>query len=422
MEIIQIDGAKKPIFSWCPDLEPQALDQMKVIAKLPFVVHSALMPDAHMGMKDGAPIGSVIATKGIILPTGCGVDIGCGALACRTSIKAEEIADEEVRNAIHNSVLRGIPMGFSHNNPARIREMQQKYSQRVDYIFEKSKIEKSVFVMANMEEAEKMVYSQLGSLGGGNHGIDIGEDEEGYLWILIHSGSRNIGKRICDRFVDLANNMNNLWYSIDTNGIPFLPTLSQEGQDYIAWMEFGLRFAYLNRFAMMKEIQKDLEHIFPYAKFEGEINIHHNYAALENHYGDNVWVHRKGATEAREKTIGIILGSMATPSYIVKGLGNDKALSSCSHGAGRIMGRNAFNQQFNNEDGIKRIKEAMKGITYCKFGRSTSRKGKDTGMLDLSESPMAYRDIEAVMANEADLVSPIHKLTPRINWKDTGEE
>jgi len=421
MEVIQVEGARKPIFSWCPDIEPQALDQMKAIAKLPFVVHSSLMPDAHMGMS--MCIGGVVATKNVVVPNFVGSDCGCGMLACKTSLKADQLNDEEVRNRIFNSVERGIPMGFNHNTQNRINELKRMYSQRVNYIFEKSKVEKTIFGLANMDEAEKMIYSALATLGQGNHFCEIQEcKEDGSIWIMIHSGSRNIGAKLCDRFNDLAAKMNALWFSVNTNDIPFLPTNSQEGQDYLAWMEFALRFAYLNRFGMLDEIKKDLEHIFPTISFEKEINIHHNYAAQENHFGDNVWVHRKGATEAREKTIGIIPGSMGTASYITKGLGNEKSLSSCSHGSGRKMSRTAFNNQFNNEESITEIKESMKGITHTKFGKNTSRKGKDTGMMDFSEAPQAYKDIEDVMRNQSDLVTPIVRLVPRINWKDTGEE
>lgn len=419
MQVIQIEGAKKPLFSWCENPEQNALDQITAIAKLPFVEHCAWMADGHMG--NFCPIGGVVATNGVVVPNFVGSDCGCGMLACKTSLKSDQLDNEEVRNRIHNSVERGIPMGFSHNTQDRINELKRMYSQRVSYIFEKSKIDKTIFGLANMDESEKMIYSALATLGSGNHFCEIQEcPEDKSVWIMIHSGSRNIGAKLCDRFNDLAISMNTLWHSIDTNGIPFLPTSSQEGHDYLAWMEFALRFAYLNRFGILDEIKKDMEHIFPTITFEKETNIHHNYVVQENHFGKNWFIHRKGATEAREKTIGIIPGSMGTSSYIVKGLGNVTSLSSCSHGSGRIMSRTEFNNQFNNESGVVKIKESMKGITHTKFGKSTSRKGKDTGMMDFSEAPQAYKNIEDIIKNQSDLVTPIVRLIPRINWKDTG--
>jgi tRNA-splicing ligase RtcB len=175
---------------------------------------------------------------------------------------------------------------------------------------------------------------------------------------------------------------------------------------------------------MCDYIQKDLIHTFKHKDlvFDEYINIHHNYASLEHHFGKNLWVHRKGATLASDKTTGIIPGSMGTGSYIVRGLGNPQSLNSCSHGSGRRMGRNVFNQTHNNEEALKEIHASMEGITYTKFGRATSRKGKDLGMLDISEAPQAYKNIEDVMQHQADLVVPLYRLKPVINWKDVGDE
>jgi tRNA-splicing ligase RtcB len=272
----------------------------------------------------------------------------------------------------------------------------------------------------------------MGTLGGGNHFIECQADVHGNIWFMVHSGSRNIGKKVCDHFNKIAEDLNAKWYSNTT--IPFLPATSEEGKQYIGWMYMALHFAYFNRIAMLNEIERNLLHYFPNMKITTSeiggsdirgsniINIHHNYATIENHFGKNVWVHRKGATLASDKTIGIIPGSMGSFSYITKGLGNKDSLNSCSHGAGRRMGRNDFNKAYNTEAGIKEIQDTMKGITHTKFGKAVSRKGKDLGMLDISEAPQAYKDIDEVMDNQVDLVTPIVKLRPIINWKDTGEE
>jgi len=245
-----------------------------------------------------------------------------------------------------------------------------------------------------------------------NHFLELQVDEKGVVWVMIHSGSRNMGKKIGDYFDSMASALNRKYYSSVPEQIPFLPANDEEGKEYLAWMDFALQFAFLNRQVMMDEVKKDLEHEFPNVKFEKMVNIHHNYASLENHKGRNYWVHRKGATLASKKTTGIIPGSMGTHSYIVKGLGNEKSLNSCSHGAGRKMGRMEFNRQNNTEEGMDAIKESLKGVVHSKFQKQKSRKGKETGMMDVSEAPGAYKDVETVMANQIDLVQPVVTLTP----------
>ena len=241
---------------------------------------------------------------------------------------------------------------------------------------------------------------------------------------MLHSGSRNIGKRICDYFNKIACDLNRTYYSATPENIGFLPINTIEGEGYLAWMYFAMGFGQLNRTAMSEYIMKDLRYCFKDKEihFEPTINIHHNYASLENHHSQNVWVHRKGATLASTDTVGIIPGSMGSASYIVQGLGNKESLNSCSHGAGRRMGRKVFNTAYNTVEKLQEIENTMKGITYTKFGKATSRKGKDLGMLDISEAPQAYKDIDEVMENQKDLVKPIVKLHPIINWKDSGEE
>ena len=417
MQVIQIEGAKKPLFSWCPTVEQGAMDQITHIAKLPFVEHSALMPDAHFGMQ--MPIGGVVACNNIVVPNFVGVDIGCGMIAVKTNLTKDQLSDEEFRKRIHHSVSRGIPMGFSHNTQVRINTLKNKLQQKVEYLIGKAGINDSLKVLP---DAEKSLWEQVGTLGGGNHFVELSYDETGMIWSVIHSGSRNIGKKVGDYFNELALEQNKLWYSADTGGIPFLPVNTIEGKAYLSWMDFALRFAYLNRAIMMDEVKTDIMHEFPNVEFEPEINIHHNYASIESHFGKNYWVHRKGATSAKQDETGIIPGSMGTATYITKGLGNPQSLMSCSHGAGRRMGRKAFNTEANTPEMMATIQKSMEGITHTKFGKETNRKGKETGMLDVSEAPQAYKDIEEVMSLQADLVKPIHKLIPLINWKDAGGE
>lgn len=424
MQIIPIEGVKKPIFSWCPQIEQGALDQMIALAKLPFVEHCALMPDAHQGMS--MPIGGVIACNSVIIPNAVGVDIGCGMGTFRTNLTLAEIKGKE--EILHHAIERSVPMGFSHNQDKRRKEMEQKYGDKISYALGKNLGYKSPDWFKNAHVKEDDFYSQMGTLGGGNHFIELQHDDAGNIWVMVHSGSRNIGKRTCDHFNKIAEVLNQKWHSNST--IPFLPIDTEEGKAYLGWMNVCLQFAFYNRQAMLEEIERNMLHYFPNMHnttntVEGckdIINIHHNYAAIENHFGRNVWVHRKGATLASDKTVGIIPGSMGTASYIVKGLGNPESLNSCSHGSGRKMGRNVFNQAFNTPEKLKEIEESMKGIYHTKFGRSISRKGKDLGIMDVSEAPQAYKDIEDVMKNEADLVQPLFKLHPVINWKDCGDE
>lgn len=240
---------------------------------------------------------------------------------------------------------------------------------------------------------------------------------------MIHSGSRNIGKKIGDYFNEVASKLNKSWYS--KSDIPFLPTDTDEGQSYLMWMNFALEFAYLNRKVMMDYIKKDLQHEFPSIKFltssafedhkiESEmINVHHNFAALENHLGKNLWVHRKGATQAYKDQLGIIPGSMGSKSFITIGKGESLSLKSSSHGAGRKMGRKEFCRQM--EGKYQEIEASLEGVVHSDFGKVQYGKGK--GLRDVSEAPQAYKNIESVINNELDLIDPVITLTPMISVK-----
>jgi tRNA-splicing ligase RtcB len=239
---------------------------------------------------------------------------------------------------------------------------------------------------------------------------------------MVHSGSRNVGKKVCDHFDEIAINLNRAWYS--NSSIPFLPINSLEGRDYLEWMNLCVKFSFLNREIMIRDIIKDLRHYFSNLEIitksiEGVdsdiISISHNYASLENHMGKNYWVHRKGAVLARKGIIGIIPGSQSTNSFITLGLGDEKSLTSCSHGSGRKMGRKEFNVQ--NQSRVAEIENDMKnkGIVFSKFGKS--ERGRDKGLYDLSEAGDAYKDVLSVMEQQKDLVKPLVKLSPLISWK-----
>jgi len=248
-------------------------------------------------------------------------------------------------------------------------------------------------------------YYQVGTLGGGNHFIELQSDEEGRLCIMLHSGSRNMGKKVCDFYNRAANTFNEMWFSsIDPKWeLGFLPMDSELGKEYLAWMGLSLKFAMENRQCMMYQCVSVIQNMvkkydgFSGIELDDQVNIHHNYAAMEHHYGENLLVHRKGATKATDKTIGIIPGSMGTSSYIVQGLGNPESFMSCSHGAGRRMGRKQATRTLD----LKVEQERMSGILHGM-----------TKVEDLDEAPGAYKDIDVVMQNQTDLVRPIKKLRP----------
>jgi tRNA-splicing ligase RtcB len=425
MEILQGTEDRKSIFSWCPNIEEKALDQMKLIATMAYVRNCALMPDAHMGMQ--MPIGGVVSCDSVVVPNFVGADIGCGMGAFKASLKKEQVEEEAVRKRLLHSFARGIPVGFSHNTDKRKKELAKQYDSKIQFMYDKTKIYDIAADMkaegfGNPVNLKKDVIAQLGTLGGGNHFCEVQYDEEGTVWIMLHSGSRNMGKKIGDFFNELATKRNAQWHSKGAE-IPFLPTDTPEGKYYLAWMDFALRFAFLNRQVMLDEVKRCMEHEFPRIEFvteeiaddtvNGMINIHHNFASLENHFGKNVWIHRKGATMAREGQTGIIPGSMGTASYIVKGKGNIHSMMSCSHGAGRKMGRREFCRQM--EEKFDEIEESLEGIVHSDFGKFEH--GKDKGKLDVSEAPGAYKDIEDVINNELDLIDPIVKLRPLVCLK-----
>lgn len=402
MFVLSDESGKWPVRVWLEkkeDIEESCLLQASHLAELPFLYKwVCLMPDTHTGK--GMPIGGVIAAKNVLIPNAVGVDIGCGMAWTGTNIKAEELrgiltGNGNLLQGIVGDILRNIPTGFAHHKI-------QMPSYTLDRAFEEfDKYEEDGELLGQLDAG----YFQIGTLGGGNHFIELQEDEEGYLSVMIHSGSRHFGKAVCDYFHQKARELNARWYSQvpDEYRLAFLPLDSREGRQYLNWMQLSMDFAMENRAKMMLAVKAILEkwigkYTDLHLAFTEEINCHHNYAALENHYGENVWVHRKGATRAREGELAVIPGAMGSCSYIVRGKGNPESFCSSSHGAGRRYSRKGAMSAFSCEEVIKDLRE--KQVILGKRNKSDVAE----------ESRFAYKDIDEVMKNQSDLVEPVKKL------------
>jgi len=371
-----VNTERIPIKLWLDDIEEGALAQAKNLANLPFV-HKwvAIMPDSHQGY--GMPIGGVLATNGVIIPNAVGVDIGCGMGAVHTTVKR---IHTDTLKEIMGLVRKSVPVGFSHHQHSKEWE---GFDRAADL----------PIIQQELNSARK----QLGTLGGGNHFIEFQEDEFGDLWIMLHSGSRNFGLKTANVYHKQAQALCERWHvQLPDKDLAFLPTDDQAGQDYFSAMSFCLDFAQASRDHMMQTIVGIVSDVAGGQEVE-RVNIHHNYAALENHYGANVWVHRKGATRVRAGEAGIIPGSMGSSSYIVEGLGNPESFHSCSHGAGRRMGRKEAGRKLNLEEEQAKMVGIVHGLRNAD---------------NLDEAPGAYKDIDQVMENQKDLVKIAVRLKP----------
>jgi len=400
MNVIKKENYRVPVFSWCPEIEENAMKQVDNLAQLPFVFNRvAIMSDCHSGF--GMPIGGVLATKDVIIPSAVGSDIACGVCAVKTSLTD---IDKETLKKILGEIRKQIPVGFAHHKEAQDMNLMPK---GIEFCGD----DVGLAVEPGLYICYQQYYpalKQLGTLGGGNHFIEIQKGSDGHIWIMIHSGSRNLGKQVADYYNKIAKELNAKWFSSVPKewDLAFLPIDSEEGQSYIREMNYCVEFALANRKLMMNRIinifAKNLKQtfgIFNEHSSDGIINIAHNYARLENHMGQNVMVHRKGATLADENTIGIIPGSQGTKSYIVKGKGNIESFKSCSHGAGRKMGRKDAERRLNLEEEIKKLDD--QGILHGIRGKH-----------DLDEAPGVYKSIEDVMKNQEDLVEVLVELSP----------
>lgn len=397
------DGTQRvPIKMWTAGVpvEDSAMQQLRNVASLPFVHgHVAVMPDVHWGM--GATVGSVIPTKGAIVPAAVGVDIGCGMMAQRTTLTAADLPDslaglrsEIERRVPHGRTNNGRPgdRGAWHDLPQRIVEaVPEQTGSELAQLFDKHP---QLCKQWTLERA----YSHLGTLGTGNHFVEVCLDEAGWVWVMLHSGSRGIGNRIGTYFIEQAKQEMRRWFvNLPDEDLAYLPHGSELFGDYRRAVEWAQKFAALNRRCMMEAAIGALRDTVPKpfeVAVEKAVNCHHNYVSWEHHFGENVIVTRKGAVRAREGELGIIPGSMGARSFIVRGKGNPESFCSCSHGAGRAMSRGEARRHFTVDDHIK----ATEGVE-CR---------KDAAVID--ETPAAYKDIDAVMAAQSELVDIVHTL------------
>lgn len=385
MKIVLNEEGSRPIKIWTTHVEDAAMTQLKNIARLPFIAGNgvAAMPDVHMGK--GASVGTVIATDKAIIPSAVGVDIGCGMNAVRLSLKASNLPDS--LKAIRDQIERDVPLGAGgRHQDKELPSLAELPFSVLEGLFKGDRV-----------AAFKKYGSQVGTLGSGNHFIELCLDENQDVWIMLHSGSRGIGNMIGTYFIEKAKRrMEQYFIHLPDGDLAYLPEDTDDFNDYVEAVNWAQNYALENRRVMMESVIAALRrHIaVEFTITQEAINCHHNYVEKENHFGKNLWVTRKGAIRARKDDLGIIPGSMGQRSFIVKGKGNAESYCSCSHGAGRKMSRNEARKTFTIAD----LAEQTKGVE-CR---------KDDAVLD--EIPSSYKDIDEVMANQTDLVEVLHVL------------
>jgi tRNA-splicing ligase RtcB len=389
MSSYQFLGTKQaPIKAWTEGVpvERAALEQLRNVAGLPFVFkHVAAMPDVHLGK--GATVGSVIPTKGAIVPAAVGVDIGCGMCALRTTLTSHQLPDGLA--GLRSAIEAAVPVGrASHQEVTKAADKQWYRNFKDDYVA----IEAKHPGIATRKSAA----FQIGTLGGGNHFIELCLDQADRLWVMLHSGSRGVGNLIGRYFISKVKaEMERMFIRLPDKDLAYLAEGSELFDDYVEAVGWAQAYAAANRLVMLEAVTAVLgDHLTGFAVTDEAINCHHNYVEREHHFGQNVWITRKGAVRAREGDLGIIPGSMGARSYIVRGKGEAQSFSSCAHGAGRAMSRTEAKRRFTVEDHAA----ATLGVE-CR---------KDAGVID--ETPGAYKDIDAVMAAQVDLVEVVHTL------------
>lgn len=375
-------------------VEPEAKRQLRNLAAMPFI-HKwiAVMPDVHLGI--GATVGSVVPTHEAIIPAAVGVDIGCGMMAVQTSLSADQLPDS--LHAVRTAIEAAVPHGRTHNGrpgadvgawrepPAAVLAAWTALAPRYDAIRAR-----------HPQLGKGNDLTHLGTLGTGNHFIEICLDEADHVWVMLHSGSRGVGNRIGTFFIELAKQDMRTWkINLPDKDLAYFPEGTDHFREYVEAVGWAQDYARANREAMMAAtIAAMRAALGPFALGDVAVNCHHNYVANEHHYGEDVWVTRKGAVRVREGELGIIPGSMGAKSFIVRGKGNPESFCSCSHGAGRAMSRTEAKRRFTVKDHVR----ATEGVE-CR---------KDADVID--ETPAAYKPIEAVMAAQADLVDVVHTL------------
>lgn len=390
-----IETGKAPIKAWIKgvQLEDAARAQLHNVASMPFIhKHVAVMPDVHWGM--GATVGSVIATKGAVIPAAVGVDIGCGMMAVQTTLRAEHLPDTllALRTKIENAVPHGRTANGGHGDRGAWVNLPVSHAQRWAAIEARY-----TAILAKHPKAKPYnTAAHMGTLGTGNHFIEVCLDETGSVWVMLHSGSRGPGNKFGQYFIEKAKEDMRRWFiNLPDDDLAYIPDGSPLFADYIEAVEWAQDYALENRKAMMGAALDAMhDELGEFGLMKEAVNCHHNYISRENHFGANVIVTRKGAVRAREGDLGIIPGSMGARSYIVRGKGNTDSFHSCSHGAGRAMSRGEAKRRFTLDDHVK----ATEGVE-CR---------KDADVID--ETPAAYKDIDAVMAAQADLIEIVHTL------------
>lgn len=378
-----------PVKVFTDDIDDASIQQLGNMAQLPFIhSHIAAMPDVHAGI--GATVGSVIPMRGAIVPAAVGVDIGCGMNAVRLSLKANDLPDNLYK--LRASIEKSVPVGFEeHNEPsvqaATVNNMASHLKRITD---------KHPGIMKMQRNFQNTWGRQLGTLGGGNHFIELCLDEQDDVWVMLHSGSRRIGNKIGQYFIEKAKkDMGKVLGNLPDKDLAYFMEGTQHFEDYVEAVGWAQDYAMLNRREMMRLVLEALQkHLPKFTTTQEAINCHHNYVQQEQHFGQEVYVTRKGAISAQLGQLGIIPGSMGAKSYIVRGLGNPQSFCSCSHGAGRRMSRTEAKRRFNALD----LEQQTQGIE-CR---------KDKGVVD--EIPAAYKDIDTVMQHQTDLVEVVHTL------------
>jgi tRNA-splicing ligase RtcB (3'-phosphate/5'-hydroxy nucleic acid ligase) len=395
-ESIDIGGGGAPIKAWTRGvpIEDAARQQIENVARLPFIFkHVAIMPDVHWGI--GATVGSVIPTVGAIIPAAVGVDIGCGMAALRTTITAAQLPDSLA--ALRADIEAAVPHGRTDHGrrndegawtgapPEAVAAGWEQLSEGYAQILEQ-----------HPKAVHPRALGHLGTLGTGNHFVELCLDEDDRLWVMLHSGSRGPGNKLGTYFIDLAKKEMRRWFvNLPDQDLAYLPESTEHFGAYVRAVGWAQRYARLNRELIMAAVVEVLRRSFPdLTTDEAAVNCHHNYVVKERHFGKQVWVTRKGAVRAGLGELGIIPGSMGARSFIVRGKGNPESFETCSHGAGRAMSRNEARRRFTLEDHVRATAHVE-----CR---------KDAGVLD--ETPGAYKDVDAVMTAQADLVDIVHTL------------
>ncbi|MDO9335296.1 MAG: RtcB family protein [Caulobacter sp.] len=393
-EAFESDGVHIKAWTRGVPIEESAMKQLRNVASLPFIYkHLAVMPDVHWGM--GATVGSVIPTVGAIIPAAVGVDIGCGMMAARLNIRAEHLPDNlfEIRSLIEAAVPHGRTDNGGRND---VGAWQSEPPDAARTRWAALEAGYQAVVDKHPKAAHPRGFGHLGTLGTGNHFIELCLDEAGDVWVMLHSGSRGVGNRFGSYFIERAKQDMRRWFiNLPDQDLAYFPEGAEGFTDYIRAVNWAQKYARANREVMMEQVLGVLKAQFPtLAVTQEAVNCHHNYVSREYHFGKDVFITRKGAVSAKEGELGIIPGSMGAKSFIVRGKGNPDSFCTCSHGAGRAMSRTEARRRFTVEDHV-----AATAAVECR---------KDAEVID--ETPMAYKDIDAVMAAQADLVDIVHTL------------